>query len=768
MRVRGVGMRVRSCGSGDASCVVLKFRRVRVLLDCGVDLGAAWGFAAGISGESGATSWHSAGVAGGLGQRQYAFLDDRVHIWTPLLGAADLEGLDAVLLGSPLAILGLPFLTERQGYRGAIFAPAVAIQVAKVWMAELVAYGEGDCLEAVGRGERRASWLADEMSALPMCLRGALCAGQLDGGAAETGVHEALEPALAALCWREAYTSDEVAACLARLTPVNYGQSVALAGGSLHATAHASGECIGGAAWVLSDGTTNVGYLGAALPRGATTLATPMATAELQGLDALIVGHRLRCGPTSPAPRGGADVTPVKSTAGVLPLGTPAAAASAQQQQQQQPSSSARESLTGPSPAAALSSTADPASGCGVDAVMAEVVRTVGSRGCVLLPVDCAGDAPLILINKIQHALQEAKLGHTPTIYWISPAAAPLLATATCSVEWLGEKQQRRVFQPKPPFPHEEMMKKGQLVVGAALSTPHIQAQWREPCIALVSPLSWHNGPGQQLMQRWRGDARHAVIFTRPGDNAQRCVAPYDDGRLAMRAFKVPLVPLHKLSDAAALFSCLRPRQLLVPESLRRAVTAVPPGQRSGPLASEEVVGFHILEDAKLSFPRLSEMTLMKPELALQLEPTPVPGNPGVSAARCSAWLSLRDGRWELSPMVPRDEKDEGEGSKRGGERHVPEAKCMWGRLSVEGVLKALQREGLCGVQRTESQQEARKRRRSNDDGGGGGEATAVVAVVEAGGYIELAPNRVHVSAATVPMRARLLEVITSQLHRVS
>jgi hypothetical protein len=77
-------------------------------------------------------------------------------------------------------------------------------------MAELVAYGEGDCLEAVGRGERRASWLADDMSALPMCLRGALCAGQLDGGAAESGVHEALEPALAALCWREAYTSDEV------------------------------------------------------------------------------------------------------------------------------------------------------------------------------------------------------------------------------------------------------------------------------------------------------------------------------------------------------------------------------------------------------------------------------------------------------------------------------------------------------------------------------------------------------------------------------
>jgi hypothetical protein len=111
--------------------VVLKFRRVRVLLDCGVDLGAAWGFAAGISGESGATRWHSAGVAGGLGQRQYAFLDDRVHIWTPLLGAADLEGLDAVLLGSPLAILGLPFLTERQGYRVGEAALRIAYKIYK-------------------------------------------------------------------------------------------------------------------------------------------------------------------------------------------------------------------------------------------------------------------------------------------------------------------------------------------------------------------------------------------------------------------------------------------------------------------------------------------------------------------------------------------------------------------------------------------------------------------------------------------------------------
>jgi hypothetical protein len=40
--------------------------------------------------------------------------------------------------------------------------------------------------------------------------------------------------------------------------------------------------------------------------------------------------------------------------------------------------------------------------------------------------------------------------------------------------------------------------------------------------------------------------------------------------------------------------------------------------------------------------------------------------------------------------MVPLYEKDEGGGSKAGSEAYVPEAKCMWGRLSVEVSLQIL------------------------------------------------------------------------------
>lgn len=56
-----------------------------------------------------------------------------------------------------------------------------------------------------------------------------------------------------------------------------------------------------------------------------------------------------------------------------------------------------------------------------------------------------------------------------------------------------------------------------------------------------------------------------------------------------------------------------------------------------------------------------------------------MPGCPGISAARCSAWLALRDGRWELSSAGP---LEEGEDAEHGA--HAAGRTCLWGRLTAE------------------------------------------------------------------------------------
>lgn len=66
------------------------------------------------------------------------------------------------------------------------------------------------------------------------------------------------------------------------------------------------------------------------------------------------------------------------------------------------PSASPAAGLAAASPAAGLGAGEAAGGGWGVDAVMAEVVRTVAGGGCTLLPMDCASDLPLLLINRVR------------------------------------------------------------------------------------------------------------------------------------------------------------------------------------------------------------------------------------------------------------------------------------------------------------------------------------------------------------------------------
>jgi len=130
----------------------------------------------------------------------------------PDLCSFAMESLDAVLITSTAGFLGLPILTERLGYHGRVLAPEPVLFIARRLLTEIATLV-------------RFSGLPDP--------------------AEDT-----------------APTESEVQACVARVTPVHYGESIALMGSALIAIAHSSGSELGGAYWVLVTASERVALVG--------------------------------------------------------------------------------------------------------------------------------------------------------------------------------------------------------------------------------------------------------------------------------------------------------------------------------------------------------------------------------------------------------------------------------------------------------------------------------------------------------------------------
>ena len=131
------------------SCFELEINATRLLLDfCGGDSSSALlryvplhrpdAAAAPALGDTdvNAPAWRCVPVGG-----QWLVAGE-ARLELPAIESLDLEGLDAVLISSPEAMLTLPYLTEHTGFRGVVMATTAAIQLGRLAMLELVALRE--------------------------------------------------------------------------------------------------------------------------------------------------------------------------------------------------------------------------------------------------------------------------------------------------------------------------------------------------------------------------------------------------------------------------------------------------------------------------------------------------------------------------------------------------------------------------------------------------------------------------------------------------
>lgn len=154
-------------------------------------------------------------------QKDWWHLRSRTRLALPDLGPAEASAISAVLVSSAEAMLALPLLTERTGFRGAVYATYAALQLGTQLMLEFARMHGG----------------AD--AAPP---------SDAPGPAAPAPVSAYLHSVWAR--GLPTYTELEARSCAARVAAVSYAQSVRLSpDASLVAAAYPSGISIGGASW---------------------------------------------------------------------------------------------------------------------------------------------------------------------------------------------------------------------------------------------------------------------------------------------------------------------------------------------------------------------------------------------------------------------------------------------------------------------------------------------------------------------------------------
>eukprot|EP01116_Phalansterium_solitarium_P022212 TRINITY_DN7252_c0_g1_i1.p1 TRINITY_DN7252_c0_g1~~TRINITY_DN7252_c0_g1_i1.p1 ORF type:complete len:227 (-),score=60.97 TRINITY_DN7252_c0_g1_i1:236-916(-) len=184
-------MRLVALRSGECPCFLLRFRKVNVLLDCGLDF---------------QTVFESFDVSG------------RLEVDIPEPDFIDFATIDVILVSNYHNMLALPFITEYFGFKGKVYATEPTATTARQFMEELV-----------------------KVNCTPT------------GGSRPDGVRlPSSDVAKSATCQRrrKLYTMNDVEACMQRVHPLSYSQRIPVLS-AFDVTPVSSGFALGSANWVI-------------------------------------------------------------------------------------------------------------------------------------------------------------------------------------------------------------------------------------------------------------------------------------------------------------------------------------------------------------------------------------------------------------------------------------------------------------------------------------------------------------------------------------
>jgi len=287
-----------------------------------------------------------------------------------------------------------------------------------------------------------------------------------------------------------------------------------------------------------------------------------------------------------------------------------------------------------------MQSTADAA----ITSFLQQIGTTLSGGGNVLVPTQSCGIV-LDLIERIHLFLNSIGHNHTP-IYFISPVAEYIIAYANVSGEWLSRTRQERLYQPEPPFQHEELLRSGRLHLFIDVDDRRLVSIFREPCIVLAGHCSLRFGPVTHFLRLWANDAKNSLLLIDPffekASILASATALISPTRLSMRVIHCPIDTRLSAASAKALLNELQPNHLIIPKQYSSSIMTTPLGD-----SLKTSSAFQPLEILSLPLKRPFEKATLSRELALYLRPKEL--NDKVSFVNINAILDVTNNRLTLN-----------------------------------------------------------------------------------------------------------------------
>ncbi|CAM8932572.1 unnamed protein product [Rhodiola kirilowii] len=385
---------------------------------------------------------------------------DLIHAvpWYKVVGNLalwNIASIDIVLISSPMAMLGLPFLTKMDGFCAKVYATEATVKLGEILIGDILSM-HMEFWQIHGPDESEyPDWLKwDNLDKLPSTLA--------DLASGEGGVE--------LNSWMPLYSAAHMKDCVKKIQPLKYAEE-ACYNGILNITAFSSGLEIGACNWRLNCPAINLVCLSASI--FTSTHATDFDFQALQKSDLVLFSDL-----SSPHLDGDVDNQEFSSKSLL-----------ATDESQEETEKLAF--------------------------ICSCIVESVRFGGSVLIPIGRLGHI-LLLLEQISTLLESSDI--KVPIYFISSVAEELLAFTNIIPEWLCKKRQEKLFSCEPLFGHAVLMKEKRLHLFPTICSPDLMKTWQEPCIVFAPHWSLRLGPVVHLLQRWRRDHNSLLVMEEESD----------------------------------------------------------------------------------------------------------------------------------------------------------------------------------------------------------------------------------------------------------
>ncbi|KAJ4810057.1 Integrator complex subunit 9 [Rhynchospora pubera] len=558
-------------------CHILQWCGFTLLFECPVDLSALAVFSP-IPTTGSSSSDNNSLIRAVPWYKTVASL----HLWDP-------SSIDVVLISSPWALLGLPFLTRKPGFSSStkIYATEATVRFGHLMMKELT-FMHMEYVRYYGPDKKLGlpDWMNwTNLERLQMELKSIVLGEK----------QEELSG------WVPIYSAGDIKDCIDKIQPLKLGEEVCF-NGTLVIRALSSGLDIGSCNWSIKSPKGSLVYLSSSVFGSAHAMEFDYPL--LSGHDIIIFS----------------DFSSLDSM-------------------DYDEEDTNKCALSGESEDCSMDELS------GNDELEAEnekmhficscIVDSVKKGGSALIPSGRFG-VVLPLLEHICNLFDS--LNMKVPIFIISETAQETLALTNSIPEWLCKQRQKKLFSGEALFQHMELIKEGIISVHPFLCSSDLLEIWKEPCIVISPHWSLRLGSAVQLLHRWHADPRSLLILEE-GVHDELALMPFKP--LKMKVLQCSFLSGIQMKKVNPLFQTLRSKIVLVPQSLRSQFTR---------RESELYKIYYYTKNEIARIPSLKEgfEAYLATDLVFQLQPTKLPEK-NIAVARLKGKLLLRKGIYYLT-----------------------------------------------------------------------------------------------------------------------